>query len=269
MTSAWDQLLADNQAAWDAKVAVHAASRFYDVEGFRKGASSLQSIELDLLGDVRGQRLLHLQCHFGLDTLSLARLGAEVVGVDFSEQAVLQARALAADLGLAARFVCCNVYDTRAHVSETFDLVFASYGVLGWLPDLGPWAQVVAASLRPGGRFVLVEFHPVIWMSQMGPDLLPRYSYFNTGPISEVETGTYAARDADLTLEEHSWNHSVAEIVNALVDAGLTLERMGEHDHSPYDIFPGLTPGADGRLRFASAPGMVPIVLSLVVSRPV
>lgn len=262
--SAWDELFADNRAAWDARVPVHAASRFYDVDGFKGGAATLQPIERALLGDVAGQRVLHLQCHFGLDTLSLARLGAQVTGVDFSPKAIALARALADELALPARFVECNVYDTRAHVTDRFDVVFTSYGVLGWLPDLRPWARVIADSLHGGGRLVLVEFHPYLWMSQIGPDLLPRYSYFNAGPISEVSSGTYAERSAQLSLKEHGWNHPVADVVNALLEAGLVIERLGEHDASPWDVFPNMERGAGGGWRFTAAPGMVPLLFSLV-----
>lgn len=269
MSDAWDRYFKDNQALWNARVPIHARSAFYDVAGFKTGASSLNALERECVGDVRGQRLLHLQCHFGLDTLSWARLGAaEVVGVDFSEQAVALARSLAAELALPARFVKCNVYDTRAHVAEKFDVVFTSYGVLGWLPDLVPWARVVADSLAPGGRFVLVEFHPYVWMSQTGPDLKIRYSYFNRGAISEAAAASYTDRGQSLPLPEHGWNHPLGDVVNALVEAGLTIERLDEHDGSPYDVFPNLVRGPDGLFRFAEAPGLVPMLFSLRASAP-
>ncbi|OGQ10185.1 MAG: hypothetical protein A2138_18645 [Deltaproteobacteria bacterium RBG_16_71_12] len=259
----WDTLFADNRAAWDQRVPIHAASRFYDVAGFKRGASTLQDVELGLVGDVSGKSLLHLQCHFGLDTLSWARRGARVVGVDFSARAIELARELARDVGVGARFVECNVYDTRAHLEELFDVVFTSYGVIGWLPELCPWAQVIAASLAPGGRFVLVELHPYLWMSQVGPDLLPRYSYFNTGPISEVTSGTYAERSAQLSLKEHGWNHPIADVINALLEAGLVVDRVGEHDTSPWEIFPNMErAGAEGYC-FSAAPKMVPMLFSL------
>jgi SAM-dependent methyltransferase len=259
-----DPLFRDNQALWDARAPIHAKSDFYDVAGFKAGALSLNPIERDLVGDVRGKRLLHLQCHFGLDTLSWARLGGEVVGVDFSAQAIGIARGLAEELGLPARFVRCNVYDTRAHLQEAFDVVFTSYGVIGWLPDLRPWARVIRESLAPGGRFVLVEFHPYVWMSQDGPDLSVRYSYFNRGPITEEHSGTYADPAADVRLVEHGWNHPISEIVGALLEAGLRIERLDEHDYTPFDIFPNLVKCEDGNFRFREANGMVPLLLSLV-----
>ena len=263
MNDDWSSFFRDNEAAWDARVPVHARSAFYDVEAFRRGASTLQGIELELVGNVAGKSLLHLQCHFGLDTLSWARLGARVVGVDFSGPAVDLARALAEETGLSARFVRCNVLDTRQHLSERFDLVFASYGVIGWLPDLGPWAEVVAQSLAPEGRFVLVEFHPFLWISQHGPDLNPRYSYFNRGPITEQTQGTYADRDSALSLREHGWNHPMSEIHRALRGAGLEIVELREYDYSPYDVFPNLLRGADGGYRFRDAEGLVPMILAI------
>jgi SAM-dependent methyltransferase len=268
MGSPWDDHLKDNLALWNARVPVHAGAAFYDLAGFKAGASSLNALERDCVGDVRGKRLLHLQCHFGLDTLSWARLGAAVVGVDFSDAAVALARSLAAELSLPARFVNCNVYDTRAHLAETFDIVFTSYGAICWLPDLTPWARVIRDSLAPGGRFVLVEFHPFVWMSQTGPDLKVRYSYFNTGAITETPAGTYADPGHPIQLREHGWNHPMGEVVNALIDAGLTIDRLEEHSGSPYNTFPNLVRGADGLFSFAEAPGLVPMLFSLQASAP-
>jgi SAM-dependent methyltransferase len=247
---------------------VHAKSAFYDLDAFKAGGLSLQAIERERVGGVRGKRLLHLQCHFGMDTLSFARLGAHVVGVDFSGEAIALARRLAADLALPARFVECNVYDTRARLDETFDVVYTSFGAIPWLPDLGPWARVVRESLVPGGRFVMVEFHPYLWMSQIGPDLAVRHSYFNRGPITEEGTGSYADTSAPLHYREHAWNHPLADIINALLAAGLRLDRLEELDHSPFDVFPGTVRGSDGQYRFRGVEGMVPMIFALEASLP-
>ncbi len=281
----WESFFQDNQSAWNARVDVHAQSRFYDVDGFRAGKSSLTKLEERLLGDVSGQSLLHLQCHFGLDTISWARKGARAVGVDFSSKAIALARRLTEELSLSdsVRFVECNVYDTRAHLQETFDIVYASFGVIGWLPDLRPWAQVIRESLAPGGRFVLVEFHPYVWMSQIGPDLDIRYPYFNRGPITEMGSGTYAERSANITYREHGWNHSLSDVISALLGAGLQIDQLAEYDYSPFDIFPNLvrkaatvgndaasasqTPNLDDGFWFRDYPGMVPLTLSLTASR--
>jgi len=150
-----------NRASWNARTPVHLRSRFYDLEAFKAGQTSLKPIELEQVGDVRGKSLLHLQCHFGQDTLSWARLGARVTGLDLSDVAIAEARALASGLGIRARFVEGNVYDAPALLGgERFDVVFTSYGVVGWLPRLEPWARAIAASLAPGGTFHGVEFHP-------------------------------------------------------------------------------------------------------------
>lgn len=281
----WSPLFQDNQQAWDARVEVHAQSRFYDVDGFRSGQSSLTPLEERLVGDVSGKSLLHLQCHFGLDTLSWARKGAQVTGVDFSAKAIVLARRLAEEVGLsaAARFVECNVYDTRSHVQESFDIVFSSFGVTGWLPDLRPWAQVIKESLKPGGRFVLVEFHPYVWMSQVGPDLSIRYPYFNRGPITEAGSGTYAERSAQISYREHGWNHPLADVITALLSVGLRLDQLAEYDSSPFDIFSNMVrkddqqpqgqPSAassssrNAEFWFRDHPGMIPLVYSLAVSR--
>ena len=153
-----------NMDAWNRKTIEHFRSDFYDVKKFRETKSSLNNIELEEIGDVKGKSLLHLQCHFGLDTLSWANLGAQVTGVDFSEESIEKARQLSSELDLTADFICCNIYDLRNHLSRKFDLIFTSYGVIGWLPDLDEWATLIADFLKQGGIFYLVEFHPFIWI---------------------------------------------------------------------------------------------------------
>lgn len=237
-----------NRETWNQKVAIHSRSDFYDLEGFRAGASSLNSYELDALGDVSGKSLLHLQCHFGQDTLSWARMGAKCTGVDISEEGIKLARSLNEELGLDAEFVCCNVLDTSKHVTETFDIVFSSYGTIGWLPDLRPWAQMISELLKPGGVFYLVEFHPIAWMfdyTVSPPEM--KYGYHQKEAIYEEYEGTYTD-DASkkMTSKEYGWNHSLSEVISSLIDAGLTLEYLNEYDASPYDIFPGLVKNENG-----------------------
>lgn len=251
-----------NMELWNLKTPVHAASAFYDLAAFRAGKSSLNSVELAEVGEVQGKTLLHLQCHFGQDTLSWARLGAKVTGVDFSEEAIQLARQLNGELQLQARFVCANVYSLPQHLEGTFDIVFTSYGVIGWLPDLEEWAQVVAHFLRPGGAFHLVEFHPVVWMYDQGFEKIT-YSYFNTGPIAEESTGTYADRSADLTHWEYGWNHSLSEVINALLRQGLRLEFLHEFPFSPYNCFNNLEQREDGHWRVKHLPDKLPMLFSL------
>jgi SAM-dependent methyltransferase len=255
-----------NKALWNLKTPVHAASDFYGLAAFRAGKSSLNQIELDEVGEVRGKSLLHLQCHFGQDTLSWARLGAETTGVDFSEEAILLARQLNEELQLNARFVCANVYDLPQHLEGQFDIVFTSYGVIGWLPDLERWAQVITHFLKPGGFFHLVEFHPVVWMFDQGFEKIT-YSYFNTGPIAEQNTGTYADRSADLTHWEYGWNHSLSEIVGVLLRHGLKLEFLHEFPFSPYNCFANLEQGDDGYWRVAHLKDQLPLLFSLKATK--
>lgn len=154
------QRLQRNRHAWDLRTAAHLDTEFYDVDAFRRGGLSLRGLEREELGDVQGQSLLHLQCHFGLDTLSWARLGATVTGVDFSQDSIAAARSLAAETGIEAAFVCSDIYDLPKALDGEFGIVVTTYGVLPWLPDLAEWGRIVASFLRPGGRFCLVEIHP-------------------------------------------------------------------------------------------------------------
>ncbi len=255
-----------NRKLWNARVNVHLNSPMYDMEGFRGGASSLKSIELDLLGSVEGKKILHLQCHFGQDTLSLARMGGEVTGIDFSDRAIQEARSIARELELPARFVCGNVLETDKLVGETFDLVYTSYGVLGWLPELAPWAAVVDRLLAPGGEFLIVEFHPVVHMLDEAMQYF-KYPYFNRPVSPEVVSGTYADREAALEMEEYFWNHSLAEVIEPLLGAGLEITHFSEYDYSPWDCFNRSVPSSDG-FQIEGLEGKLPMVFALKAKKP-
>ena len=153
-----------NRESWNNKTEIHLKSEFYDVDNFIKGQTSLNSIELDLLGDISGKSILHLQCHFGQDSISLSRLGAKVTGVDLSDKAIESAKKFAKETNADATFICCDIYDLSNHLDQQFDIVFTSYGTIGWLPDLDKWAKIVSKFLKPNGQFVFAEFHPVVWM---------------------------------------------------------------------------------------------------------
>jgi len=237
-----------NRETWNKKVAIHANSDFYDLEGFKNGKSSLNRYEMDALGDVSGKSLLHLQCHFGQDTLSWARMGANCTGVDISEEGVKLAKQLNDELQLDAQFICCNVLDTSKHISETFDIVFTSYGTIGWLPDLKPWAQMIAERLKPGGIFYIVEFHPIAWMFDytVSPPQM-KYGYHQQEAIYEEYEGTYAEDgETKMTSKEYGWNHSLGGVINALIEADLKIEYLNEYDASPYEVFPDLLKNAEG-----------------------
>ncbi|AKT42831.1 class I SAM-dependent methyltransferase [Chondromyces crocatus] len=263
-----DDWRAINRASWNRRTPLHLASRFYDLDAWKRGACSLKPIELEEVGDVRGCRLLHLQCHFGQDTLSWARRGASVVGLDFSDAAITAARDLATEVGLSsARFVQSDVLEASRAVGETFDIVFTSYGVLCWLPDLDPWAREIAACLRPGGRFHLVEFHPLAYIFD---DALEKVTYpwdSKDTPIRTEETRTYADPDTPVQLVDVSWNHGIGTVVSALLRAGLVLDSLREHDWMAYPIYPSSREIAPGRYQVDKLPG-APLTYSLQAHRP-
>jgi 2-polyprenyl-3-methyl-5-hydroxy-6-metoxy-1,4-benzoquinol methylase len=251
-----------NKALWNQKTSHHVASDFYNVKAFVEGENSLKDIELELLGDVRGKSILHLQCHFGQDTLSLARMGTKVTGMDFSEEAIAQARVLAQQLELDAEFICCNVYDLPQHLDKQFDIVFASYGVIGWLPDMQEWARVVSRFVRPGGMFLFVEFHPVVWMFSYDFSMV-EYSYFNKEAIIETMTGTYAEPDAPIQAQEIGWNHSMAEVMQSLIDAGLRVDALREYDYSPCNCFKNTVEVSPGKYQVRGMEGKLPMVYAV------
>lgn len=226
-----------NRQMWDDKTPFHTKSEFYNVDEFKQTKNSLNKIELDEVGNVQGKSLLHLQCHFGLDTLSWTRLGANVTGVDFSPEAVHTAQQLSEELALPAKFICSNVLELEGKLDTQFDIVYTSYGVICWLPDLQLWARTIAQSLKPGGFFYMVETHPILMT--LDPETTQvQYSYFNTSqPDSEEVTGTYADSAAPLKHTEYTWGHSISEVVNALIDNGLKIDFLNEWAYYPYNCF--------------------------------
>lgn len=222
-----------NKKAWDKRTRVHLDSKFYDVEAFIQGKSSLNRIEQDEVGSVKGKTLLHLQCHFGQDTLSWARLGAKVTGVDLSSEAILQARLLAQKIAQDATFIEQDIYQFGANNKTQFDLVYTSYGVLCWLPDLDKWADTVAKSLKVGGQFNLIEFHSF-------NDLLSGYSYFEQAQADVEEEGTYTENCPGETSTMMTWAHPLSSVINALIKAGIQIESVNEFAFSPYQCFDGL-----------------------------
>lgn len=256
-----------NKKLWNSRVEAHLHADFYNMHAFRQTRNSLNQIELELLGDVRNKTILHLQCHFGQDTLSLAHLGAMVTGIDFSEQAVQTARELNNEFGLHANFICCNVYDVPDFVKDEFDIVYTSYGTIGWLPDLKRWAAVIEKCLKPGGRFVMVDFHPFIWMMDETYSEL-KYAYTSDEVIHTVAQGSYAAVRNDSPLDEYGWNHSLSDIITALTAHQLQLLHFREHDGSPYSCFPDMVKDNDDLWRFKKWGRKIPYLYSLVFRKP-
>lgn len=264
-----DERLEANRENWDARVAVHVGSRFYDVEGWLAERPGPPAREVEVLGDLTGRRLVHLQCHFGLDTLQWARAGAHVVGVDFSPAAIATAVALASRAGLAerARFVCADVYDAPAAVGETFDVVYVSLGALCWLPEVRPWASVVAKLLAPGGRLYLHDVHPLA--QSLDDDRRVTYGYFEdvNHPYVDDERRTYTDGPDLAATRNYQWNHGVGEIVGALLDEGLVLDSLVEHDWTVFAHFPWLVESPPGHFTAPDGPA-VPLTFTLVAHRP-
>jgi ubiquinone/menaquinone biosynthesis C-methylase UbiE len=265
-----------NREVWDAWTKIHVGSEFYDVASFRDGSNPIRirADEQAEVGSVEGKTLLHLQCHFGLDTLSWARLGATVTGVDFSGEAISAARTLATGVGLPATFVESNVYDLPDVLDEQFDIVYTSGGVLGWLPDIEAWGRVAARFVRPGGFLYLYEVHPVAEVfadEDVQPgELRLAYPYWSHAEPIRIETpGSYADRDAPTGgLVEFGWDHSMGEIVTSLASAGLRIEFLHEFD---YVMWPKafLVEGADGRWRLPEgSKGQLPLFFSLKATKP-
>lgn len=237
------------------------------MDAFKAGRDALDSVELEGVGDVRGQSLLHLQCHFGLGTLSWARRGARTVGVDFSPKAVREATRLAAELGLDARFVRCEVGETLTRLAgETFDVVFTSYGAISWLPDLRPWARVIAGALKPGGRFFAADHHPTLWMFDEAPSdqgVHYRYSYFDRGALRCEEKGSYACPDADVGGVSYSWQHTFEDIVGSLLEASLRITQLREYPYLSFEWFPLMQRGEDGFWRMPPGSPDLPLMFSV------
>lgn len=264
-----NEFIASNRALWNEWTPIHRDSAFYDVESFKRGAIRLHSIEREALGDVAGKTLLHLQCHFGLDTLSWARLGATVTGADFSGAAIDLARSLSVELGIDARFVCSDLYDLPNHLAGEFDIVYTSYGVLGWLPDLRRWGEVIAHFLRPGGTFFVVEAHPFAWTFDDADDataLRIAYPYFQDPdrPVVTPVKGSYANRNAAVSHPvEYNWNHPISEIINALTGAGLRVRELREFPFVTWQMFPFMEQDANGYWRLRGQPHDIPLLFSL------
>mgnify|MGYP000740080295 CR=1 FL=1 len=255
------EYLAINQATWNKRTRIHLASEFYDVDGFVAGKSSLNPLEVSLVGEVKGKSLLHLQCHFGQDTISFARMGAEVTGVDLSDVAIENANTLVNrinqenDEALSARFIQSDVCSFES--TQLFDHVFTSYGTIIWLPDLTPWAKTIASSLKKGGQFTIVDFHPL-------HDVFDGYSYFHNEQPDVDEEGTYTENCDGVKSACVTWSHPISEVVNALIGAGLVIEQLDEHANSPYNCFEGLEQKEDGYFYYFYKNQQVPLVYSII-----
>lgn len=255
-----------NKKLWDAKTNIHFDSDFYDVKSFIEGKDSLNSIEKELLGDLKGKSVLHLQCHFGMDTISLARYGAIATGVDLSGEAISRARDLANKLEVDTKFIESDVYQLPEKLNEKFDIIYTSYGVLGWLPDMEKWATIVNHFLKPGGKLVLVEFHPVVWMFSYDFSKI-EFSYIDEKPIIEESEETYTDGGNHIKSKSVEWNHSLSKVINSLLKVGLTLMNFEEYDYSPYNCFENTIEKEGGKYQIKGLEEKIPMVYSVVVQK--
>lgn len=252
-----------NRNLWNAKVETHLNSDFYFVKEFLQGRTSLNSIELDLLGNIEGMKILHLQCHFGQDSISLSRLGAKVTGIDLSDKSIQAAKDLAQKCGTDTEFMVSDVYNLPNILSDKFDIVYTSYGTIGWLPDLQKWAKVISHFLKPDGKFIFVEFHPVVWMYDDDFTFL-QYSYFNDEVIHQTSAGTYAEPTANIVQEEVSWNHPLSDVMQSLIGERFAIKSFQEYNWSPYACFKNMEEYENGKYRIVSFQNKIPLVYSIV-----
>jgi len=260
-----------NKEVWDAWTALHVDSDYYDVAGFKNGKSTLNLIELEELGDVAGKALLHLQCHFGLDSLSLARMGADVTGVDFSGEAISNAQRINDEVGLNARFIQSDIYDLPDSLESAFDIVFTSYGVLCWLSDLARWGESIARCLKPGGVFYVADYHPFVSVFEAdGPitEFMVARSYFHVPePFEYQSKATYASEGDGTTYTSYEWAHGIGDIVNALTTANLQIQFIHEFPFMDWKGFPFLEQDIDGMWKLPEDRPQMPMIFSLKAAR--
>jgi SAM-dependent methyltransferase len=259
-----------NRANWDSRVDIHFSSEEYGVTRFQSDPNHLSDVvkfDRRNLGNIDGKSLVHLQCHIGTDTISLARLGAEVTGVDFSSKSIEAARKLSSMAGTSARFVESELYDTPEILSEKFDIVYTGVGAIGWLPDVAGWGRVVAGLLKPGGMFYIREAHPVLWaLDYENSDdgrLCFKYPYFEGEPDEFDETETYAGDGVVTSPKTFGWNHGVGEILSALIDAGLRLDAIDEYDFCEWQGLDNMVEDETGAWRLPEGSPQIPLMWSI------
>jgi 2-polyprenyl-3-methyl-5-hydroxy-6-metoxy-1,4-benzoquinol methylase len=271
-----DQYRQANLQNWESRVLVQLATAGTGVQELVDDPAALSGVvayDTKLLGDLRGRRVIHLQCHIGVDALSLARLGAEVTGLDFSPTAIEAARELCARADVPARFVVSDVYEAPVALDgHTFDVVYTGVGALCWLPDIVGWARVVAALLAPGGQLFVRELHPVLFTldDERTDDLLVvRYPYFNTAEPQFV-TSSNSYEDPSVQLEapqRYVWNHGLGEVVTALIDAGMRITKLVEHDESEWMALPSMVPTSGGRYALPPDRERIPLMYTLIAEK--
>lgn len=250
-----------NKKWWNSRVDSHYKSTFYDVNAFIEGKNSLNNPELDLLGDIKGKKVLHLQCHFGMDSISLERLGAKVTAIDFSLEAIKQANKLKERLKSDVKFICCEVYETSEVLKEEFDIVFTSYGTITWLSELDQWAKQISLSLKPSGIFIFADFHPVVWMYD--DDIVkPTYPYSSSQAIILDESDSYAQKNESFESKHITWNHGIADTFNALKNNGIIITEFKEFLEAPYPFLSKCIKISNG-YQIKDLEGILPLMYTL------
>lgn len=256
-----------NKKWWNDVTAIHASSKLYNLDRFKKGKTSLEAIELKEVGKVKGKKLLHLMCHFGMDTLSWARLGAVVTGVDISDSAIKIAKKISKEIDTPSTFICADIYDLPRVLHGKFDIIFCSYGVLCWLSSIKKWARIINHFLIQGGMFYIVELHP--FTNILSYDFKIDYKYFHKGPDIDDSEGTYADWSASIKGETYIWSHTISDVINALIGQGLRIEFVHEFPYTMYDQFPGLmTRNEKGQYVFKNKKIQIPLLFSLEAVKP-
>lgn len=266
MLKKFNKYLEQNKIAWEKKVEIDAHSKFYNVNNFKKGKLSLNQIELDELTDVKNKSLLHLQCYFGLDTLSFARLGAIATGVDFCENAIAYAKQLNAEQNLNTNFICSDVYDLQSKLESKFDIIFCSYGSICWLPDLKVFAKIIKHFLKKNGIFYIVDFHPLLFaLDYMKSNKIEHSYFFDSTPMRIIRKGTYAEPSANIKTVEYNWNHSISEIIETLINNDMKLQHIHEFSYMPDNGFPRMINYKKHFVRAEGKENQIPILFSLMV----
>ncbi|MFD7639238.1 class I SAM-dependent methyltransferase [Kitasatospora sp. NPDC059795] len=271
MTSMSDlEKISANREGFNLRARAHMQSSYYNVEQFKQGHNMLRKLEREELGDVSGKTLLELQCHIGVNSLSLARMGAKVTGTDISDEAVDIARGLAAELDLDAQFVQANLYDLPGVLDGQFDMVFTGYGTLSFLPDIDAWAKVATQYVKPGGTLTVVEIHPMLTlMGDVDGELRIARSLFRSRDVHHEMSSTYSDRIEDeVEVETHSiygWRWSIEQVVNALINAGMTIERIREVPYDARQRLPLMVPDGDHNWRIPGDP--IPLSFSCIARR--
>jgi SAM-dependent methyltransferase len=261
-----------NLSNWNQRAELHVrdASNFYDVEGFLAGRDTLYAIEASEIGDVSGRRILHLQCHFGLDTLSLARRGAFVTGLDFSPVAIAAARELAGKAGLEATFVEADIYNALRRIEGTFDIVYSTWGTICWLPDIRTWGRVIGEVLAPGGFLYFADSHPsALVLDERDGRIEPTFGWRTPPerPDEFTQTTSYTGDALSEDATDYNWIHPLSDIIGSLIEAGLRLDFLHEHEALPYRLFPSMVPAGGGVFRLPATAVPIPLSFSLKATK--